>query len=78
MSVGGAFINQTHNIANGFTVKQLHSIQEAINNDKEINKEYLREKSLGEKIKNLWEFLKDEKGQSLIIPERDLFTNESK
>ena len=78
LSVGGAFINQTHNIANGFTVKQLHSIQEAINNDKQINKEYLREKSLGEKIKNLWEFLKDEKGQSLIIPERDLFINESK
>ena len=77
MSVCGTCIKQTYNISNGYTVKQIHSIEDAIKNEKEISNEYFRKKSCGEQIKNLCEFLKAEKGKSLIVPERDLFINES-
>ena len=73
--VFGACCKQTYNILNGYTVKQTHSIEDAIKNEKEISKEYWRKKSCGEQITNYFNFFKAERGESLIVPERDLFQN---
>ena len=67
------FMKQTRNIANGYTVKQAHSIEEAMKTEKEISEEYLRKKSCREKINNLYNFFTADPGKSLIVPERDLF-----
>ena len=69
-----AFYKQTNNISNGFTLKQIHSIEDALKNKKELSNEYIRPKSCGERIKNILEFLKADIGKSLIVPERDLFS----
>ena len=74
-SVSGPCIKQTNNIANGFTLKQIHSIEDAIKNEKEISQEYRRRKTCGEKIKNLCAFFVADPGKSLIVPERDFFEN---
>ena len=39
---------------------------------------YTGNKTCGEQVKNLWSFLKAEKEKSLIVPERDLFSNKIK
>ena len=75
MFMTGVFVacsKQTYNILNGYTIKQAHSIEDAIKNEKEISKEYMRKKSCGEQINNYFNFLKAERGESLIVPERDL------
>ena len=76
MFMTGVFVactKQTYNILNGYTIKQAHSIDDAIKNEKEISKEYMRKKSCGEQITNYFNFFKAERGESLIVPERDLF-----
>jgi len=70
-----AFVKQTHNISNGFTLKQVHSIEDALKNNKEISDDYMRKKPLGEKFSNMIKFFSADRGKSLIIPERDLFPN---
>ena len=73
--VCGAFVSQTYNIARGYTLKQIHSIEDAIQKEKEIDDAYKRKKTCGEKIKNIFAFLAADTGKSLIIPERDFFEN---
>ena len=63
------------NISKGYTVKQMHSIAEALKDKKIINNRYNRDISCKEKISNIWKFLMNDNGQSLIVPERDLFSN---
>ena len=70
-----ALIKQTNNISNGYTLKQVHSIEDALKNKKEISEDYMRQKPFGEKISNIIKFFSAERGKSLIIPERDLFPN---
>ena len=69
----GACIAQTGNICQGYTVKQVHSIEQTLKEEKGINKYYLRKISCKEGFNNYWNFLKSDIGKSLIIPERDLF-----
>jgi hypothetical protein len=64
-----------YNILNGYNVKQIHSIEDGIKKEKEISKEYMRKKSCGEQMTNYFNFFKAERGESLIVPERDLFQN---
>ena len=71
----GACGAQTQNICKGYTVKQIHSIEQALKTDKEVNKQYLRKIGCKEGFSNFWKFLKSDNGKSLIIPERDLFEN---
>ena len=71
----GACGAQTQNICKGYTVKQIHSIEQALKTDKEVNKQYLRKIGCKEGFSNFWKFLKSDNGKSLIIPERDLFDN---
>ena len=66
---------QTRNISQGFTVKQMHSIEETLKKEKIIDNKYTKNLTCGERIRNLWEFLKSDTGKSLIIPERDLIPN---
>ena len=73
--VFNACFKQTRNICEGYTLKQMHSIQEAMKKNQEIKYDYMKKKTCGEKIKNICEFLKFDPGESLIIPERDLFSN---
>ena len=70
-----ALVKQTNNISNGFTLKQVHSIEDALKNKKEISEDYMRQKPFGEKISNMIKFFSADRGKSLIIPERDLFPN---
>ena len=71
--VMGACLSQSRNLANGYTVKQVESIEKAQRANQTISNEYLREKKCGEKIKNIYNFLTASKGESLIVPQRDLF-----
>ena len=71
--VMGACLSQSRNLANGYTVKQVESIEKAQRANQTISNEYLREKKCGEKIKNIYNFLIENNGESLIVPERDLF-----
>ena len=71
--VMGACLAQTRNISNGYTVKQVESIEKAQKANQTISNEYYRKKSCGEKIKNIYNFLTASNGKSLIVPERDLF-----
>ncbi len=73
--VFNACFKQTRNICEGYTLKQMYSIQEAMKKNQEIKYDYMKKKTCGEKIKNICEFLKFNPGESLIIPERDLFPN---
>ena len=68
-----ACCKQTRNISDGFTIKQIHSIQEAMKSNEGVNNNYLKKKTCGERIKNICDFFKSETGESLIVPERDLF-----
>ena len=74
-----AFLGQTIYICSGYTLKQNRSIRNEIielsykHSHSEIKREYTRNKTLKEKIKNMISFLKSDIGKSLIIPERDLF-----
>ena len=72
-SVAGACLSQTRNISNGYTVKQVESIERAQKTNQIINNEYYRDKTCGEKFKNIYNFLTASKGESLIVPQRDLF-----
>ena len=67
--------NQTSNIIKGYTEKQVHSIEQAKKIDSKIGEEYLRKRSCGENIRNIFKFLTADIGKSLIIPERDLIVN---
>lgn len=72
----GACIAQTRNILRGYTVKQVDSIEKMLKAEKGIDSsKYTGNKTCGEQAKNLWSFLKAEKEKSLIVPERDLFSN---
>ena len=75
MPLLSACYSQTMNISKGYTVKQMHSIAEALKDKKIINNRYNRDISCKEKISNIWKFLMNDNGQSLIVPERDLFSN---
>ena len=66
-----AWCAQTRNIRKGYTVKQMHSIEEITNKEK-MNNKYIKDLTCGEQFNNLWKFLKADIGESLIIPERDL------
>ena len=66
---------QTRNISRGYTVKQLHSIEEAFKNNKDADNRYFKDLTCGEKINNIWQFLTADIGESLIVPERDLIPN---
>ena len=66
---------QSRNICKGFTVKQMHSIEETLKKEKGINNKYTNDLTCGEQISNFWKFLKSDPGKSLIIPERDLIPN---
>ena len=70
-----ACCNQTRNICRGYTIKQIHSIEETFKNDRSEMNRYNRNLTCGEKIANFCQFLKADIGQSLIVPERDLFSN---
>ena len=70
-----AFLKQTNNISNGYTLKQVHSIEDALKNKIEISEDYMRQKPLGERFSNIIKFFSADRGKSLIIPERDLFPN---
>ena len=70
-----ALVKQTINISQGYTLKEIHSIQEATLNNKELYKKYFGKKSCKECIKNFYKFFMADTGKSLIIPERDLFPN---
>ena len=70
-SVFTAFLKQTNNISNGYTLKQIHSIEDALKK-KQISEDYMRPKPLGEKFSNMIKFFSADRGKSLIIPERDL------
>jgi palmitoyltransferase ZDHHC9/14/18 len=71
-----ACCKQTRNISNGLTIKQIDSIQKALKKNEESNiNNYMKEKTCGERIKNICQFLNSEIGDSLIVPERDLFPN---
>ena len=64
---------QTINICNGYTVKQKHSIEQTLKKEKDVSEQHLREISCKEGFNNFLNFLKSDKGKSLIVPERDLF-----
>ena len=72
------FVQQLCYISSGYTIKQTKSIEEEIidinnnSNRQKIKSEYIRNKTFGEKINNIITFLKAERGESLIVPERDL------
>ena len=72
------FFQQLCYISSGYTIKQTKSIEEEIidinnnSNRQKIKSEYIRNKTFGEKINNIITFLKAERGESLIVPERDL------
>ena len=70
-----AFCNQTNNICKGYTVKQMHSIEETLKKEKGIDNKYTKDLTCGELISNFCKFLKYDRGKSLIIPERDLIPN---
>ena len=72
----GACCAQTANICKGYTVKQMHSIEETLRKEKNIDSKYRKDMTCGEYFNNYWQFLKNDIGKSLIIPERDLFSNE--
>ena len=74
-SLVGACCAQTRNIFRGYTVKQVDSIEKMAQNNKGINNIYFKNISCGDQLKNMWNFLKAEQGKSLIVPERDLFSN---
>ena len=71
----GACCSQTRNISKGFTLKQLHSIEETFKDDKEASNRYIKDLTCREKINNIWHFLKADIDKSLIVPERDLIPN---
>jgi len=65
--------SQTINICKGYTVKQIHSIEQTLKKEKDVSQQYLREITCKEGFNNFLNFLKSNKGRSLIVPERDLF-----
>ena len=73
------FFSQTKNIASGYTIKQNMSIQKellsvtTLHKKKKIGNKYIRKRNCGEKIKNICKFLCAKRGESLIIPKRDLY-----
>ena len=77
MFVGSNFVIQLGHISNGLTTKQAHSIRYEIfkrEEDKgnQLDKEYTRNKTFSERIRNIIHFLKKPKPPSLIDPKRDL------
>ena len=57
-------------------MKQVDSIEKMVKAEKGIDSsKYIGNKTCGEQVKNLWNFLMAEKEKSLIVPERDLFSN---
>ena len=71
--LSGALVSQTINICKGYTVKQMHSIEQTLKKEKDVSQQYLREITCKEGFNNFLNFLKSDKGKSLIVPERDLF-----
>ena len=75
------FFGQCYHIQRGFTIKQIMSINNKLNElsfknpNKKINCNYIRRLSCKEKIKNIISFLFKKVDKSLIIPERDLIKN---
>ena len=50
----------------------MHSIEQTLKKEKDISQQYLREITYKEGFNNFLNFLKSDKGKSLIVPERDL------
>ena len=75
------FVVQTYNISRGLTFKQTLSINEKIDeirkkgSKQQISYCYRRNYTFKEKLINIIKFLFTKVDKSLIIPERDLFTN---
>ena len=66
---------QTRNISKGYTVKQMHSIEETLKNEKSLNTRYTKNLTCGEYLNNIKQFFAADPGKSLIVPERDLIAN---
>ena len=54
-------------------MKQKHSIEQTLKKEKDVSEQYLKEITCKEGFNNFLNFLKSDKGKSLIVPERDLF-----
>ena len=67
---------QTRNISKGYTVKQMHSIEETLKKEKDLSERYIKNLTCGEYLNNFKYFLAADPGKSLIVPERDLITNQ--
>ena len=73
--LGRAFYTESVIIGRGYTLKQMHSIEEAIRDQKSLRERYTKKLTYRESFNNIWEFLTADRGKSLIVPERDLITN---
>ena len=73
--LSSAFCAQSYNICKGYTVKQMHSIEETLKKEKGVDNKYTKDLTCGEHCNNFWKFIKSDPGKSLIIPERDLVPN---
>ena len=73
--LSSAFCAQSYNICKGYTVKQMHSIEETLKKEKGVDNKYTKDLTCGEHCNNFWKFIKADPGKSLIIPERDLVPN---
>ena len=72
--LGRAFYTESVIIGRGYTLKQMHSIEEAIRDQKSLRERYTKKLTYRESFNNIWEFLTADRGKSLIVPERDLIT----
>ena len=70
-----ACIAQTRSICKGYTVKQIHSISETLRKEKAIDNRFIKDMTCKELFNNFLEFFKSDIGKSLIVPERDLVSN---
>ena len=66
---------QTRNICKGYTVKQMHSIEESLKNEKGLHERYTKNLTCGEYLTNIKQFFAADISKSLIVPERDLIAN---
>ena len=72
------FGSQTYSISRKVTIKQIESINEKasdlfyINPNLKISEEYTRQRTLNERINNIFYFISNKIDDSLIDPKRDL------
>ena len=73
--LGRAFYTESVIIGRGYTLKQMHSIEEAIRDQKSLRERYTKKLTYRETFNNIWQFLIADRGKSLIVPERDLISS---